>query len=77
MSDAPVSGVVVDTIVISWLFADEPDLLAQRYRSRTGQRPVLLSFQTVMELRFGALRANWGELRRRRLDRDIVQLSIV
>jgi hypothetical protein len=30
-----------------------------------------------MELRFGALRANWGELRRRRLDRDIVQLSIV
>jgi hypothetical protein len=30
-----------------------------------------------MELRFGALRANWGELRRRRLDRDIAQLSIV
>jgi predicted nucleic acid-binding protein len=30
-----------------------------------------------MEPRFGALRADWGEMRRRRLDRDIAQLSIV
>jgi hypothetical protein len=32
MSDARTSCVVVDTMVVSWLFADEPDLLAHRYR---------------------------------------------
>ncbi len=30
-----------------------------------------------MELRFGALRANWGELRRRRLERRISELTIM
>ncbi|MGH9128444.1 MAG: hypothetical protein ACRDY2_05640 [Acidimicrobiales bacterium] len=34
-----------------------------------GPSSVLLTFQTVMELRFGALRAGWGELRLRRLER--------
>jgi hypothetical protein len=36
MSDARVSGVVANTMVISWLFADEPHLLVHRYRSRIG-----------------------------------------
>lgn len=30
-----------------------------------------------MELRFGARRAQWGELRRRRLDRRIAELTVV
>lgn len=30
-----------------------------------------------MELRFGALRASWGELRRRRLERRIAELAVV
>lgn len=30
-----------------------------------------------MELRYGALRANWGELRRRRLERRLAELTIV
>jgi predicted nucleic acid-binding protein len=38
---------------------------------------VLLAFQTVMELRFGARRARWGELRRRRLERRIAELTVV
>ncbi|HUR17900.1 MAG TPA: hypothetical protein VMZ51_03055 [Acidimicrobiales bacterium] len=54
MSDARAPGVVVDTMVISWLFADQPHPLAERYRALIDARPVLLAFQTVMELRFGA-----------------------
>lgn len=77
MSDARDPGVVVDTMVISWLFADQPLPLAERYRQLIGDRPVLLVFQTVMELRYGALRAGWGDLRRRRLERDIAQLTVV
>lgn len=60
MTDARPSGVVVDTMVISWLFDDRRNPLADRYRVLIGRRPVLLAFRTVMELRYGALRAAWG-----------------
>lgn len=77
MSDDRRSGVVVDTMVISWLFDERPNPLADRYRSLIGPRPVLLTFQTVMELRYGALRAGWGDLRRRRMERRIAELSVI
>ena len=68
MIDARPAGVVVDTMVISWLLDDRPNPVADRYRVLIDTRPVLLALQTVMELRYGALRAGWGELRRRRLE---------
>lgn len=77
MIHAQPSGVVVDTMVISWLFDDRPNRLADRYRTLIGAKPVLLAFHTVMELRYGALRARWGDLRRRRLERRIAELTIV
>jgi predicted nucleic acid-binding protein len=77
MNDRPPAGVVVDTMVISWLFDERPNPLAEQYRELIGNAPVVLAFQTVMELRFGALRAGWGELRRRGLERHIAQLSVV
>ena len=77
MNDAPPAGVVVDTMVISWLFDDRPNPLAERYRALIGPVPVLLAFHTVMELRFGAMRARWGELRRRRLERGIAELAVL
>jgi predicted nucleic acid-binding protein len=77
MTNAPPAGVVVDTMVISWLLDERPNLLAQRYRDLIGPAPVLLAFQTVMELRYGALRAGWGELRRRRLERRLAELTVL
>lgn len=77
MTGALVAGVVVDTMVISWLLDERPNPLAERYRALVGTAPVLLAFQTVMELRFGAIRAGWGELRRRRLGRRIAELAVV
>jgi len=77
MTSARREGVVVDTMVISWLFDDRPNPRAERYRTLIGDRPVVLAFQTVMELRHGVLRAGWGELRRIRLERAIAQLSVV
>ena len=77
MTDARPAGVILDTMVVSWLFDDRPNPLADRYRFLIGTRPALLAFQTVMELRFGALRARWGELRRRRLELRIAELTVV
>lgn len=62
-------GVVVDTMVTSWLFDERLNPRAEQYRALIDGRPIVLAFQTVMELRYGALHAGWGELRRRRLER--------
>lgn len=71
------AGVIVDTMVISWLFDERPNPLADDYRALIGEVPVLLAFQTVMELRYGAPRAGWGELRRRRLERRVAELTVI
>ncbi len=63
-------------MVVSWIFTEQPPY-AEVYKALIGGRSITLAFQTVMELRFGALRANWGELRRWRLDRNIAQLTVV
>lgn len=77
MIDARPVGVVVDTMVISWLLDERVNPVADRCRSLIDRRPVLLSFQTVMELRYGALSAGWGQLRRRRLERRITEVAVV
>lgn|SRR5689334_6543213 len=64
-------------MVVSWLLDEHPNPLGAQYRDLIGSSPVLLAFQTVAELRFGAIRAGWGELRRRRLDRAIAELTVV
>lgn len=77
MIDARPRGVVVDTMVISWLLDERANPVADRYRALIDATPVVLAFQTVMELRYGALRAGWGDLRRHRLERRIAELSVV
>ena len=75
---SPSAAVVVDTMVVSALV--EPDRVsigAAEYRSLIGARPIVVSFVTVAELRYGALKARWGELRRRALERDLAQLVVV
>jgi len=46
MSDARRPGVVVDTMVVTWLLDDRPNQLAERYRQIIGSEPVVLAFQT-------------------------------
>lgn len=76
MSSTRPAGVVVDTMVISWFFEDRSAPPSIAYRELAGESPLVLSFQTVLELRYGALRAGWGELRARRLERRISELAI-
>ena len=64
-------------MVVSWLLDSRPNPMADRYRELIGTAPVLLAFQTVAELRYGALRAGWGELRRRSLERSVARLTVV
>lgn len=70
---APNRGpVVVDTDVYSALLVPDSSL-ARRYDPLLVGRPVFLSFQTVAELRFGALRRGWGTARLRRLEAEIAR----
>lgn len=51
--------------------------LAAEYTSLIGGRSIKISFATVTEMRYGALRAGWGELRRRGLERDLARFVVV
>ena len=50
---------------------------AEEYRKRVAGRPIVISFVVVTELRYGALKAGWGELRSRALERDLSRFAIV
>jgi tRNA(fMet)-specific endonuclease VapC len=57
---------VLDTTVASLLLARSPRL--RPYEPHLQNALLVLSFQTVAEMRFGALTANWGRARRRSLE---------
>lgn len=71
------SHVVLDTDATSWLLDPRPLPRAERARALVGTRARVVSFVTVNELRFGALRAGWGELRLRRLERSLGDLDVI
>ena len=72
------TAVVLDTMVVSAILNGTRDpVLAATYRSLIGGRLTVVSFVTITELRYGVMRANWGELRRRGLERDLTRLVIV
>lgn len=78
MSIAPPQVVVIDTMVVSSLLnAVRKPAPAAQYRSLIASRPIVISFTTVTEMRYGALKARWGELRRRGLERDLSRFVIV
>lgn len=78
MNQARSAALVVDTMVMSALVnaARDPER-ARTYRSLVGGRPVVVSFATVTELRYGAVKAGWGELRQQGLERDLARVVVV
>lgn len=56
--------------------AHDPEVAAA-YRSAIDRRPVVVSFVTVTEMRFGAIKAGWGEMRKRSLERVLARLVVV
>lgn len=69
---------VIDTVAFSALFHQmkRPDVAAP-YLHIVGDRNMVMSFVTVAELRFGALKGGWGVMRRRALERDLAALPVV
>jgi predicted nucleic acid-binding protein len=67
--------IVIDTDVFSADLSDTA--LIEVYEPIIVGRPAFLSFQTVAELRFGALRRGWGQVRMRKLDAKIATAEIV
>ena len=63
--------VVLDTGVFGAQLAPKTWAIAELYRQLVEGRPVLISFITVAELRFGARLAAWGPRRLDRLEREL------
>jgi tRNA(fMet)-specific endonuclease VapC len=55
------SGVVVDTDVVSYLFKNHP--IAERYDSDLHGKTLIVSFMTIAELERWALQSKWSEAR--------------
>ena len=66
---------MLDTCVASLLLRRDA-LLSPLYVAHLSNATASLSFQTVAELRFGALNANWGEARRQGLE-DFIRRFVV
>ena len=71
----PRGPIVIDTDVYSADLSDTALIAA--YEPIIVGRPAFLSFQTVAELHFGALRRNWGAARMRKLDTKIAAAQVV
>lgn len=69
--------VVVDTNVFGADLSPRRAWLAELYEPHLTGRPAVISFVTAAEIRYGAERARWGELKRRRLDRLIAGATTV
>ncbi len=78
MTDRVIPAVVVDTMAVSALVngTRQPEPAAE-YSALIAGRPIVISFATVTELRYGALKAGWGDLRRRALERDLARFIVV
>ena len=78
MTNRVTPAVVVDTMAVSALVnaTRQPESAAQ-YSALIAGRPIVISFATVTELRYGTLKAGWGELRRRALERDLARFVVV
>ena len=69
--------VVVDTGVFGADLSPSTKPLADLYEDVLAGRNILISFVTVAELRYGALRAGWGAKRRNELEEAIDAAKIV
>lgn len=72
------TAVVLDTMAMSAIVneARRPDVAA-RYRSAIDGRAILISVITVSELRYGSIVAEWGDFRRRGLERELARATAV
>jgi predicted nucleic acid-binding protein len=66
---------VLDTTVVSLLLNRNP--LLSLYQSYLHNASLCISFQTVAEMRFGALRAGWGAVRRRNLELFLSAFNLI
>jgi predicted nucleic acid-binding protein len=77
MAAAKMGPVVVDTGVFGADLSATSKPLADLYGDVLTGRSILISFVTVAELRYGALRAGWGAKRRDELEAVIGEAKVV
>lgn len=66
---------VLDTTVASLLLQTRPEL--SLYTALLGGTTMVISFQTVAEMRYGALQNNWGKRRKRDLELFLSSMTTV
>jgi len=70
-----ISGIVIDTDVVSYLF--KGDTRGSLYRPHVAGKLWLISFMTLAELRQWSLLKNWGERRRQELETFLEDYAVI
>ena len=67
--------IVLDTSVISYIF--KGDSRGDYYKDRIRGERCVVSFQTLEEVQFGALRNSWGQRRKNELELHLQQYEVI
>jgi predicted nucleic acid-binding protein len=70
-------SVVVDTGVFGAALGSDPRKLRSLYAGDLAGARLVISFQTVAELRYGAINATWGSAKVSEMERQIARAAIV
>lgn len=69
------NAAVADTSITSRIFKKRPEIAL--YQSHLDNILISISFQTVAEIRYGAVKDDWGNRRRQELEQFLESFSVV
>lgn len=69
------NAVVIDTLIAGWLFSRSREVAP--YRPHITGRQIVVSFVTVAEIHYGAIKAKWGERRRHDVESQLSAMQVV
>jgi hypothetical protein len=77
MSARGFDAVVVDTNVYAAVLGTDPHAIAAKYEPHLTGRRLVISFQTVAEIRYGAFVRGWSGSRKQRLEERIAKAAVI
>lgn len=75
MTDPNLPLLVLDTNILSYLFREEP--LGDQYARHFIGHSTVIASQTVAELRYGMLKAKWGETRTQKQEKFMGRFRVI
>lgn len=77
MTGRSIEAIVVDTNVFGAVLGTDPHGLTEKYENHLLGKRLVISFQTVAELRYGALKTGWATKRTLRMEERFRDAAVI